>query len=173
MDCAIKEIRARQVLDSRGFPTVECEVLLVSGHKGLAIVPSGASTGQAEAHELRDGDDTRYFGKGVLEAVRGVIKKISPAVSGIYASEQAELDRVLIELDGTENKTKLGSTPPPNALIVICNNPEKSITCKILTWNYITYCLIFLLKYISHESRECLFYCLGQCLIQGRSLVNN
>ena len=105
----ILKCSAREILDSRGNPTLEATVFLTDGTVGVAGVPSGASTGIYEAHELRDGDDTRYFGKGVLEAVRGVIKKISPAVAGIYASEQAELDRVLIELDGTENKTKLGA----------------------------------------------------------------
>ena len=105
----ILKCTAREILDSRGNPTLEATVFLTDGTVGVAGVPSGASTGIYEAHELRDGDDTRYFGKGVLEAVRGVIKKISPAVAGIYASEQAELDRVLIELDGTENKTKLGA----------------------------------------------------------------
>ncbi len=105
----ILKCSAREILDSRGNPTLEATVFLTDGTVGVAGVPSGASTGIYEAHELRDGDDTRYYGKGVLEAVRGVIKKISPAVAGIYASEQAELDRVLIELDGTENKTKLGA----------------------------------------------------------------
>lgn len=105
----ILKCSAREILDSRGNPTLEATVFLTDGTVGVAGVPSGASTGIYEAHELRDGDDARYFGKGVLEAVRGVIKKISPAVSGIYASEQAELDRVLIELDATENKTRLGA----------------------------------------------------------------
>ena len=105
----ILKCSAREILDSRGNPTLEATVFLTDGTVGVAGVPSGASTGIYEAHELRDGDDTRYYGKGVLEAVRGIIKKISPAVAGIYASEQAELDRVLIELDGTENKTKLGA----------------------------------------------------------------
>ena len=105
----ILKCSAREILDSRGNPTLEATVFLTDGTVGVAGVPSGASTGIYEAHELRDGDDARYFGKGVLEAVRGVIKKISPALSGVCASEQAELDRVLIELDGTENKTKLGA----------------------------------------------------------------
>jgi len=105
----ILKCSAREILDSRGNPTLEATVFLTDGTVGVAGVPSGASTGIYEAHELRDGDDARYYGKGVLEAVRGVIKKISPALAGVCASEQAELDRVLIELDGTENKTKLGA----------------------------------------------------------------
>jgi len=105
----ILKCTAREILDSRGNPTVEATVFLADGTVGVASVPSGASTGIYEAHELRDGDDTRYNGKGVIEAVRGVIKKISPAIAGIYASEQCELDRILLELDGTENKTRLGA----------------------------------------------------------------
>lgn len=100
---------AREILDSRGNPTVEATVFLDDGTVGVASVPSGASTGIYEAHELRDGDEKRYGGKGVLEAVKNVTKRISPAIAGIFASEQSELDRVLINLDGTENKKALGA----------------------------------------------------------------
>jgi enolase len=105
----IIDVHGRQVLDSRGNPTVEVEVRLESGAEGRAIVPSGASTGTREAVELRDADPKRYMGKGVLKAVRNVNKGIAPKLLGIDATEQSYLDSVLIELDGTENKGKLGA----------------------------------------------------------------
>ncbi len=100
---------AREILDSRGNPTVETTVFLADGTVGVASVPSGASTGIYEAAELRDGERRRYGGKGVLEAVSHVGKTISPALSGVYASEQTEIDRILCDLDGTENKSRLGA----------------------------------------------------------------
>ena len=106
---AIVDIVGREILDSRGNPTVECDVLLESGTMGRAAVPSGASTGSREAIELRDGDMSRYLGKGVLRAVEHVNTEISEAVLGLDASEQAFLDRTLIDLDGTENKSRLGA----------------------------------------------------------------
>ncbi len=106
---AITDIRAREILDSRGNPTVEVDVTLESGAKGRAAVPSGASTGTHEAVELRDGDKKRYGGKGVKKAVEGVNGEIFDALSGFDASDQAGLDRALIELDGTENKARLGA----------------------------------------------------------------
>jgi enolase len=106
---AIVDIVGREILDSRGNPTVECDVLLESGTMGRAAVPSGASTGSREAIELRDGDKARYLGKGVLKAVEHVNTEISEAVLGLDASEQAFLDRTLIDLDGTENKSRLGA----------------------------------------------------------------
>jgi enolase len=106
---AIVDIVGREILDSRGNPTVECDVLLESGTMGRAAVPSGASTGSREAIELRDGDKSRYLGKGVLKAVEHVNTEISEAVLGLDASEQAFLDRTLIDLDGTENKSRLGA----------------------------------------------------------------
>ncbi|MBQ9780685.1 MAG: phosphopyruvate hydratase [Clostridia bacterium] len=106
---------AREILDSRGFPTVEATVVLCDGSVGVASVPSGASTGQFEAHELRDGDKNRYHGKGVREAVRNVCDIICPAISGMYASEQAEIDRAMMTLDGTQNKSKLGA----NAMLAV------------------------------------------------------
>lgn len=106
---AIVDIVGREILDSRGNPTVECDVLLESGTMGRAAVPSGASTGSREAIELRDGDKARYLGKGVLRAVEHVNTEISEAVLGLDASEQAFLDRTLIDLDGTENKSRLGA----------------------------------------------------------------
>jgi enolase len=105
----IVDIIGREIIDSRGNPTVECDVLLESGVMGRAAVPSGASTGSREAIELRDGDATRYGGKGVLRAVENINTEISEAIMGLDASEQAYLDRTLIELDGTENKARLGA----------------------------------------------------------------
>jgi enolase len=101
---AIVDIVGREILDSRGNPTVECDVLLESGVMGRAAVPSGASTGSREAIELRDGDAGRYLGRGVLRAVEHLNTEISEAIMGLEAAEQAFLDRTLIELKGTENK---------------------------------------------------------------------
>ncbi|AKJ29973.1 phosphopyruvate hydratase [Caldimonas brevitalea] len=106
---AIVDIVGREILDSRGNPTVECDVLLESGVMGRAAVPSGASTGSREAIELRDGDKSRYLGKGVLKAVEHINTEISEAVLGLDASEQAFLDRTLIDLDGSDNKSRLGA----------------------------------------------------------------
>jgi enolase len=106
---AIVDIVGREILDSRGNPTVECDVLLESGTMGRAAVPSGASTGSREAIELRDGDMARYGGKGVLKAVEHINTEMSEAVLGLDASEQAFLDKTLIDLDGTENKSRLGA----------------------------------------------------------------
>ena len=112
---AIVDIVGREILDSRGNPTVECDVLLESGVMGRAAVPSGASTGSREAIELRDGDKKRYGGKGVLKAVEHINGEISEAVLGLDAAEQAFLDQTLIDLDGTENKSRLGA----NALLAV------------------------------------------------------
>jgi len=106
---AIVDIVGREILDSRGNPTVECDVLLESGTMGRAAVPSGASTGSREAIELRDGDKSRYGGKGVLKAVEHINTEISESVLGLDASEQAFLDKTLIDLDGTDNKGRLGA----------------------------------------------------------------
>jgi enolase len=106
---AIVDIVGREILDSRGNPTVECDVLLESGTMGRAAVPSGASTGSREAIELRDGDKSRYLGKGVLRAVEHINTEISESVLGLDASEQAFLDKTLIDLDGTDNKSRLGA----------------------------------------------------------------
>jgi len=105
----IKEVKATEVLDSRGNPTVEVEITLECGVKARAIVPSGASTGEKEAVELRDGDKSRYGGKGVLKAVKNVNNIIAPAIIGIDASKQRLIDRTMIDLDGTPNKAKLGA----------------------------------------------------------------
>jgi len=112
---AIVDIVGREILDSRGNPTVECDVLLESGVMGRAAVPSGASTGSREAIELRDGDKSRYLGKGVLRACENINTEISEAVMGLDASEQAFLDRTMIDLDGTENKSRMGA----NAMLAV------------------------------------------------------
>ncbi|MGQ9546239.1 MAG: phosphopyruvate hydratase [Dehalococcoidia bacterium] len=109
----IKSVRAREILDSRGNPTIEAEVLLVDGAVGVAAVPSGASTGRYEAVELRDGDKSRYRGLGVLKAIENVNTEIASAIIGMSALEQAAIDERLIELDGTVNKSRLGA----NALL--------------------------------------------------------
>lgn len=105
----IKSIKAREILDSRGMPTVACRVILDNGQEGCASVPSGASTGSHEALELRDGDGHRYFGKGVLKAVEHVNKDIAPALQGMDVFNQRRLDMKMLELDGTKNKERLGS----------------------------------------------------------------
>lgn len=112
---AIVDIFAREILDSRGNPTVECDVLLESGVMGRAAVPSGASTGEKEALELRDGDNTRYLGKGCLKAVAHINNEIAPALIGTDASEQSRIDQIMIELDGTANKGRLGA----NAVLAV------------------------------------------------------
>ena len=109
----IAKIHAREILDSRGNPTLEAEVTLADGSFGRAMVPSGASTGTKEAVELRDGDKTRYLGKGVRQAVENVNGPIAKALAGFDGADQAGLDRRLIDLDGTENKGRLGA----NALL--------------------------------------------------------
>jgi len=112
---SISEIRAREIIDSRGNPTVEVDVILDSGAIGRAAVPSGASTGEHEALELRDGDKSRYVGKGVSKAVRNVTEKILPALAGMDAVDQLTIDRTMLELDGTETKSKLGA----NAILAV------------------------------------------------------
>jgi len=115
MTAKIKNIKAREVLDSRGFPTVEAEVFLDNGIMRSAIVPSGASTGSLEACELRDGDASRYLGKGVLKAVENVRSKIAPALVGQDVSQQREIDNLMINLDGSLNKSVLGA----NAILAV------------------------------------------------------
>ena len=112
---AIYDIRAREILDSRGNPTVEVDVILAGGAMGRAAVPSGASTGQHEALELRDGDKRRFLGKGVTRAVRNVTEKILPALRGVDAFDQLTVDRTMLRLDGTETKSKLGA----NAILAV------------------------------------------------------
>jgi enolase len=132
---AITKIHAREILDSRGNPTLEAEVTLDDGSFGRALVPSGASTGSKEAVELRDGDKTRYLGKGVLKAVANVNGPIAQAVQGLDASDQAALDRRLIDLDGTENKGRLGA----NALlgVSLANAHAMAASKKMPLWQHL------------------------------------
>lgn len=125
----IKEIHAREILDSRGTPTVEAEVTLESGHIGCAAVPSGASTGENEAIELRDGDPTRYFGKGVLKAVSNVNEIIAPELIGMSVFEQTAIDRKMRVLDGTETKSRLGA----NAILAVSLAVAKAAAAYIGT----------------------------------------
>jgi enolase len=111
----IYDIKAREILDSRGNPTVEVDVILAGGAVGRAAVPSGASTGENEAIELRDGDKKRFLGKGVTKAVKNVTEKILPAVRGVDSLDQLTVDRIMIDLDGTETKSKLGA----NAILAV------------------------------------------------------
>src|SRR3989440_10205377 len=115
MSTKIARVHARQVIDSRGNPTVEADVILAGGALGRAAVPSGASTGEHEALELRDGDKRRYLGKGVTKAVRNVTQKILPALRGADALDQLTVDRIMLKLDGTETKSRLGA----NAILAV------------------------------------------------------
>ncbi len=124
---AIYDIHAREILDSRGNPTLEVEVVLESGIKGRAAVPSGASTGENEALELRDGDKNRYLGKGVMTAVKNVNEKIFPELEGMDVLDQVEIDKTMIELDGTKTKSNLGA----NALLGV------SLACAHAAANYL------------------------------------
>jgi len=111
----IVDIRGREILDSRGNPTVEADVVTADGAIGRAVAPSGASTGSREALELRDGDKARYLGKGVLQAVKNITGELNGAISGMEVSDQEALDSKMIELDGTENKDRLGA----NAILAV------------------------------------------------------
>ena len=122
-DFNIKHIKARQILDSRGNPTVEADVILESGHAGRAAVPSGASTGAGEALELRDGDKARYLGKGTLKAVWNVNNKIADVLIGNDASDQKQIDKLMLDLDGTENKSNLGA----NAILAVSLAAAKAV----------------------------------------------
>ncbi|BCB96617.1 enolase [Dissulfurispira thermophila] len=117
----IIDIYAREVIDSRGNPTVEVDVLLESGAIGRAIVPSGASTGEREALELRDGNKKRFHGKGVLKAIKNVMEEIAPKLRGIESQEQALIDNTMIELDGTENKSRLGANAILGVSMAVCH----------------------------------------------------
>ena len=112
---AIEQVHAREILDSRGNPTVEAEVFLESGARGRASVPSGASTGENEAVELRDGDDDRYLGKGVTQAVQNINEELDALLAGVDAFSQAEIDLTMIQADGTATKSRLGA----NAMLAV------------------------------------------------------
>ena len=132
---AIEEIKALEVLDSRGNPTVQVEVITEEGTNGVAMVPSGASTGSFEAVELRDGDTDRYMGKGVLKAVENVNKKIAKEIEGMNVYEQALIDKTMIELDGTENKGKLGANAMLGVSLAVAKAAANSLGMSL--YNYI------------------------------------
>src|SRR5579883_2540083 len=135
MSRRIADVKAREILDSRGNPTVEVEVFLEDGTMGRAAVPSGASTGEYEAVELRDGDKKRYGGKGVLKAVANVNTKIGPKVKGLDATDQRALDAFMIDLDGTKNKAKMGA----NAILGVSLASAKAAaaSAKLPLYRYI------------------------------------
>ena len=132
---AIKNIEALEILDSRGNPTVQVEVVTEGGFSGVAMVPSGASTGSFEAVELRDGDTDRYMGKGVLKAVENVNKKIAKEIEGMNVYEQALIDKTMIELDGTENKGKLGANAMLGVSLAVAKAAANSLGMSL--YNYI------------------------------------
>ena len=131
----IESIKALEVLDSRGNPTVQVEVVTEGGFCGVAMVPSGASTGSFEAVELRDGDKERYLGKGVLKAVENVNKKIAKELEGMNVYEQAKIDKLLIEIDGTENKAKLGANATLGVSLAVAKAAANSLGLSL--YNYI------------------------------------
>jgi enolase len=143
MDTTIESILAQEILDSRGNPTVEVEVVLSDGSWGRAAVPSGASTGTHEALEMRDGDKSRYGGKGVIEAVDNVNDEIAEALVGWDALEQQAIDMTLIELDGTPNKAKLAQTPFSAPAWRLPKPPRMRLACRstaISVVSMLTFC---------------------------------
>ncbi len=156
----IKDVIAREILDSRGNPTVEVDVILDSEIIGRACVPSGASTGEHEAVELRDGDPNRYSGKGVLKAVTNVIDVISEEIIGMDCREQAEIDKILIDLDGTENKSHLGA----NAMLGVSLAVSKAAT---------QYCELPLYRYIGGSNAKILPVPMANILNGGAHADNN
>ncbi|NLC33167.1 MAG: phosphopyruvate hydratase, partial [Clostridiales bacterium] len=124
---SITSVKAREIMDSRGNPTIEVEICLASGDVGVAAVPSGASTGTREAVELRDGDKSRYGGKGVLKAVQNVNEVIAPEILGMDALNQRKLDEVIIALDGTANKGKLGANALLGVSMAAANAAAKAL----------------------------------------------
>ena len=132
---AIESVSALEILDSRGNPTVQVEVTTVGGFSAIAMVPSGASTGSFEAVELRDGDKSRYMGKGVLKAVENVNKIVAPAIEGMNVYDQVAIDKALIELDGTENKGKLGANATLGVSLAVAKAAAASLGMEL--YNYI------------------------------------
>ena len=127
----IESIKALEILDSRGNPTVQVTVECFDGSEGVAMVPSGASTGSFEAVELRDGDSSRYMGKGVLKAVENVNKIIAPELEGMNVYDQTLIDQTLIELDGTENKGKLGANATLGVSLAVAKAAAASLGMEL------------------------------------------
>jgi enolase len=134
----IFDIYAREVIDSRGNPTVEVEVFLESGASGRAIVPSGASTGEREALELRDGDKNRFHGKGVLNAIRNVLEEITPKIRGLESLDQVLIDNTMLELDGTDNKSRLGTNAILGVSMAVCHASANELAIPL--YRYIGGC---------------------------------
>ena len=147
----IVEIHAREILDSRGNPTIEVEVRTVSGAFGRAAVPSGASTGEHEALELRDGDKGRYLGKGVQKAVENVNNIIAPAIIGMNVSDQVGIDRAMIELDGTPTKSKLGA----NAILGVSLAAARCAADSFITMPLYLIYLNFSCNFSRYSSSAC------------------
>src|SRR5712664_1898080 len=141
MSTKITKVRARQVIDSRGNPTVEADVILEGGALGRAAVPSGASTGEHEALELRDGDKSKYLGKGVLKAVANANTEIAKSITGLDASDQRALDHRMISLDGTPSKSRLGA----NAILAVSMAAARSAAVALKQPLY---------KYLSRSSTD-------------------
>lgn len=160
MDSIIYDVWAREILDSRGNPTVECEVTLEDGSFGIAAVPSGASTGENEAIELRDGDSNRYNGKGVLKAVENINETIAKQIEGLDAIEQFQIDSIMLELDGTSNKSRLGA----NAILAVSLATAKAAS------NYLG---VSLFKYIGGISARYLPIPMMNILNGGKHADNN
>lgn len=157
---AIEHVHAREILDSRGNPTIEVEVLLADGASGRAAVPSGASTGAHEAVELRDGDKSRYKGRGVSKAVRNVDEVIAPRLLGMDAREQVAIDRLLLELDGTENKGKLGANALLGASLAVAHAAASSIELPLY-------------RYLGGTNARCLPVPMMNILNGGKHADNN
>ena len=130
----IEQVKALEVLDSRGNPTVQVEVVTEGGFSGVAMVPSGASTGSFEAVELRDGDKSRYLGKGVLKAVKNVNEIIAPKLEYMNVYDQTEIDKTLIELDGTENKGKLGANATLGVSLAVAKAAAASLGMELYSY---------------------------------------
>ena len=128
-------VGAREILDSRGNPTVEVDVELMSGALGRAAVPSGASTGEHEALELRDGDKSRYLGKGVLKAVTNVVEELAPQVVGCDALDQLEVDRVMLDYDGTPSKSKVGANAVLGVSMAVARAAAQAVGLPL--WRYL------------------------------------
>ena len=129
MNSHIKNIFSREILDSRGNPTVEVDIVLENNTMGRAAVPSGASTGEFEAMELRDNDKTRYLGKGVLTAVNNINDEINKALIGADVNDQLNIDEIMIELDGTDNKSRLGANAILGVSMAACRAAAKVYNC--------------------------------------------
>ena len=147
----IIEVHAREILDSRGNPTVEADVVLSSGAQGRAAVPSGASTGEHEAVELRDGDSKRYDGKGVGEAVRNVNEVIGPRLEGMAASDQIAVDAEMMDLDGTPNKGKLGANAILSVSLAVARAAASDTGCQII-WRWCSRTSMRRISFINRSS---------------------